>query len=480
MIFRLLLFAILVVLWWGALWFALPGWLQGSMPSLVGVHVGPPLLLVTVWWTGKRAWAWRVERVKKRAKETEVAEKKATQEAAKAAHLQAQEQLRVPVECRAITAAVLKVPEVPDWFEEGAAGCALAELTPEVLQGRGYEDALISSLDQVFEITFSQCPASVWLPIALVSDDPAQQRLIGEVWRQAVELLKIEHHPPEPDFMPLSGGGEIADRLIALFENAPDLPAVVLIGMDSPFTKMPQMEEFNLSKTKLGHAVIVMLVSRSGLDAPGSVESASIEHDKNPMTPYWERERRRDTDSPPWQRIPPLLRSSLWELVPFATLHRSGTAHDLEKKRNSILTRQIHETILDACVRAGFHDLPFEPAGAGEDAQAKPDGPEKNMQAKPEESKPLEQLGWFVHNCESARFGALCTALGECGCEIDPFAEASNLEEAHGDVGVAHDVLMLAGALIRVAQLQQPVLAVGFKPDNSIGIVLARPISEDS
>jgi hypothetical protein len=89
-------------------------------------------------------------------------------------------------------------------------------------------------------------------------------------------------------------------------------------------------------------------------------------------------------------------------------------------------------------------------------------------------------LGWFAHNSGSAfRLGALSPALIDCGCEIDPFKDAGELEKEYGDVGAARGALMLAEALIRVAQLQKPVLTARFDGDKSIEIGLICPFHEN-
>jgi len=470
MLFRFLLFAVLVALWWGALWFMLPvGWLQGAMPAFIAIHLAPPLLAVAAWWMGKRAWIWRAKRAEKRAEEVEDAGKKAAEEAAKVAHHEAQELRRVHVDCRAVWASAIKVP---DWFGDGAGQCFFLEQNPSAIQGTGREAALASSLKALFENAFSQCEACVWLPVAFAADDPMYQVGAEQAWHQAVKEKSIEHFPQRPDFVELPGDGEIPDRLIALFEQVPDLPAVILVGMDSPLAEAPELE-ISDPQIRPGHAVVAMLLSRPGLTAPAEAEPVSSEDGADSMTPYWERENSNDADAPQWQRIPPPLRSFLWNYAPFATLHRTSTVVDLEPKRDSVLIRQIRETILEACINAGLRDLPFEAQETAKDgkAQAKP----VEIPAEPE---PLD-LGWFVHNCAlPIRLGALSSALRDHGCEISPLKEASHLDKEHGNVGAVRDALMLAEALIRVEQLQKPVLTAGFNNDNSLCIGLICPFSE--
>jgi hypothetical protein len=283
MAFMLLCFVILAAMWWALLWLVLPiGWLQGELPSFIAVHVVPPFLPIVAWVAGKRAWAWRKAKIKERAEKIEAAEKAAAQATAKAEHQKTQEQLRTFVECRAVWAAFANIPK---WTEVEARQCMIVEQPPEFLQGIGREVALTSSLQSVFSVAFEQCKAAVWLPVYFVSDDTARQGWIEQAWQQAVEESNIESYPPQPDCALLPGSGEIQDRLIALFESCPDLPAAILVGMDSPLAGMDQSEN---ADSRPGHAVTALLLSRPGLNAPSETQIAASQRQKDDeLMPYW-------------------------------------------------------------------------------------------------------------------------------------------------------------------------------------------------
>jgi hypothetical protein len=473
MIFKLFGLVILVALWWGALWLALPvGWLQGTMASFIAIHIGPPLLALSAWWGGKWTWTWRKDKVEKRAKDAKEAEKEAAIQAAKAAHQEKLALRRVHVECRAVWAVVA---DPPHWFVDGAKQCILDEQDPKTLQEFGHKAALISSLKQVFAAAFAQCEAAVWLPVKIVSDDPAQQEWVEQAWKQAVEDRSIKQFPPKPDCAILPGSGGLPDRLINLFEIDPNLPAVILVGMDSPLAETFQSGKGD-SKPRPGHAVVALLVSRSGLSEPGSNGFLSEEY-ADSLTPYWERERMHDTDAPTWHRIPPALRPPIWGHAPLAKLHISNRSVSPESKRESVLTRQIRDAIEVASVNANLRDLPFIPKkDADQDEKAK-EKPEEE-EAKPAKLGSLD-LGWIVHNSGSSlRLGALSSALRDSGCETDTLDEAGNMDKEFGNVGSACGTLMLAEALVRVAQLQKPVLTAEFNEDDSVGIGLVCPIAE--
>lgn len=460
MVFMLLCFALLAALWWALLWLVLPiSWLQGEFPSFIAVHVVPPFLPITAWVAGKRTWAWRKVKIKDRAEKIEAAEKAAAQEAAKAEHHKTQEQLRTFVECRAVWAAFASIPK---WTEAGAKQCVIVEQPPEFLQGIGREAALTPSLQSVFSVAFEKCKAAVWLPVYFASDDTAQQGWIERAWEQAVEEGNIESYPPQPDCALLPGSGEIQDRLIALFENCPDLPAAILVGMDSPLADAVQQAP----GSRLGHAVAALLLSRPGLSAPSEAQIAAASHwheADDPMMPFWERERAHSAEaSPAWGNMPLALQPEfLKNFPPIATLHRAAILHNPAPRQNA-LTQQFHETAQGALIRAGLRELPFE----GEK--------QKIEQAKPKEPEFLD-LGWVVHNADPNSLGALTPALNSLGCELDPITEASNVVTEHGDAGEAREMLMLLESLIRVAQLQKPILIAGFDNNKGISIGLACP-----
>ena len=466
MFIRLLCFALLIAFWWALLWLVLPTeWLLGTLPSLVSVHVMPPLLAVTAWWTGKQAWNWRKVKAKERAKKIEAAEKEAAREVAKAAHREKSQQYRAFVECRAVWAALINLPK---WAAAGTDLCVLLKQSPKTIQGSGSDVALISSLQQVFAAAFEQCEALVWLPIMLASNDPLQPGWIEQAWRQAVAQSSIEHYPSQPDCAVLPGRGDIPDRLIALFENYPDQPAIILVGMASPLAETDKLKK---PDPALGHAVTALLLSRPGLIAPDEAQTACISEDKanDPLLPHWEREQALKVSQAflQWGKIPlTMTLAFLKSLPPIATLHRANTIHN-PAPRQSVQTRQIQESIQMALICAGLRELPFE--------EEEP----KGKQAKPEEPALLD-LGWLVHNATPDNLGSLIPALMSLGCELSPIGEASNVVEEHGDIGEARGMLMLAESLIRAAQLEQPVLMARFDKVDGITIGLALPASKNA
>jgi len=457
----LLLLALLALLWCAVLWFGLPDeWIQnllqsGSLPSLIAAHAGPPLFVAIAWKTGQRLWHWRVKRTEKTASQKEARKKLTAHEEAKTAHQKELARQRAHVECRAVWATVLAMP---DYYEDETAQCTLIPQNAGEIQTTGREAALIASLQQVFEKALLSCKASAFLSVMLLSNEAAHQDWAKRAWHQAITMLDLEHAPSQP-CIALPGQGNIPDRVIDLFEENPNLPAVLLVGMDSPLAEAQQTDSPTDPTSRPGHAVVALLLSRPGLSAPEDVPITNPERDADPYTPFWERElnTKRVADTPGWGRVPPALRPAfLQRSPPIATLHRTSTISSPASKKFA-LKKQVHEALKEVFIHAGLHDVPFE----GEKTEAAPETP---------------ALGWIVHNADPAGLGSVIFSLMDHGQELEPLVETSHIEEAHGNTGAARSALMLAEATMRAAQLKQPVLVAELSTDSGMGIGLVRPV----
>ncbi|MCL1860263.1 MAG: hypothetical protein FWG52_01835, partial [Proteobacteria bacterium] len=198
---------------------------------------------------------------------------------------------------------------------------------------------------------------------------------------------------------------------------------------------------------------------------------------KNPMTPYWEREQvhggNPDQALLHWDNLPlPMQLAFLKNLPPVAALHRTNTIQNPATKQGA-LKRQFLDASQKALIHAGLRELPFK-CEEPQNEQTKP-----TEKPKPEEPKPLE-LGWLVHNASADGIGALASSLGEFGCELDLLNESSNLEKEGEDAGAMRCVLMLAEALTRTAQQQQPVLVAEFEGTRRVAIGLTCPVTQQA
>ena len=483
MIFRILRFniliALLTALWWAAIWFVLPvSWLQISPSALLALHIAPPLGGMLAWRLCKRLWAWRTTRAKQAANKAETEQKQAAGEKTSTQRRQALERRRATLECRSEWVVVLKKPK---WSNDGDGDDALLSVpSVENLQSDDApapdaakrETATREALKDIFSTAFNHCPALAWLPIFVLPGqniEAKQLEALEQPWQEAVNILvtKKVPLPPSPSCKFLPGSGEIIDRVIALFEHDPSLPALILLGMDSP------------SSGASGYALAAVLLSRPGLSIETGMDAAASEN-ASPYTPYWERERIRLPGQPRWGNIPASLQPSfLQDLPPTAALHRSWPLdiNPSTAERTAVLKQRFENALSEALINAALREPPSEKDEDKKAEKGGKDGKGEAAQADTKETEPLE-LGWFVHDSTNSKnFGTFGAALADFDCEIDPVSEASNLIKEHGNVGAARGVLILAEALIRARQLQKTVLIAGFGDDGSggIGIGLIRP-----
>ena len=439
--FSLLSILLLFALWWVALWFVLPAdWLQGTWASFVAIHVVPPSSVVLAWTLFKTT--------RKKAQQTAA---EGEQEALLIAHQEKLAHARAHVECRSLWVALSKAPI---WMHEAVKHCTLLEEEIDELQGNERETALTASLEQLFEIAFRQNEALIWMPVILAHDG-IQVEWVERAWKQALWSGRFANHPASLDCRILPGAGNMTTRIINLFWSEPT-PPVLVLGMDSTLAAR---------KSNPGHAVLAFLFSRPGLDVllttepdddPGKQETDSY-------TPYWERGSTHKMGSPHWGNIPSSLRQGLLSrCTPFATLHRPiddiGVNQSDLMGQARALKQQIHNALPEAFIRAGLRDDPFEET--------------------PKETE-LPEIGWLVHDSHNtARFVAIASALADYKCELNPVLEASNLREECGDVGTAREALMLAGAMIRAAQLKKPSLLIGSVEGGATSIGVLRPFGE--
>jgi hypothetical protein len=455
MFFAVLRVLLVFVLWWALLWFVLPvDWSREGPLSLVFQHVAPPLLVMVMWWLFKRLRVWYALRAEQIAAQRMAAEDEGQQKAAQAAHREGLLARRAHVECRGVWMALSRPP---DWMRKGA--FPFIREDAERIRESERVDALAASLERVLGAAFRQCEALAWLPVRLAHDGydglEAADRVVG-VWRRAVEASGMTHLPPL-DCQVLPGTGNLVERAIDLFRDAPALPAVLVLGMDSPLADAPR--DFGA-----GHAVLALLLCRPGLDALETGQPDSGMQEADPYTPFWERASDPVAEVIQWGNIPPALRRDFLSCCPpIATLHKPAGLAEPDSWQARAVVRQIRDLVCESFVQAGLRDAPFGEAASAPEEAANPD------------------IAWLVHDSPDAhRFAALSSAMLDCGCELDSIAEASNARNACGNVGAAREALMLAVASIRAMQLGKPVLLAGFGKEGGMHVGVARPHDPDS
>jgi hypothetical protein len=482
---RALGFGVLTLLWGLAVWFVLPvdrvGGLS-SLPSLALLHLGPPVSVMAAWFVGKWGLAWRTRRKADRVAQSAAQEEQARREAERTEREAALRQRRAYLECRGIFLALARVPE---WLNDGLAQGRWFVREAEVSRGTGGEAALAGDLSQVFKAMFRQSAAFAWLPVHVVSRresiHEAQLEGVRSIWREAAAACFED--APVPDCRMLSGAGPLAARVMALFENDPDLPALVLLGMDSPLGNAPKDDDLNPAPDgkediQPGHAVALVVLSRPGLAACEADGAGLARQLADPNLPYWEHDRtRREADhaapdQQAWGKVPVSLQADFCALEPFAALYRPESADWRDDAQGGPQVKPLQTAMKTAAINAALR----EPPGDGE---AGKDGKPVKLSA-PNEPAPLD-VGWLAHNSGGAddpmaadRLVCVLRALNGQGCELNAAKAAGNLLIEHGEVGAAAGALMLAEALIRAARLQKPALMAEFR-GGAVDICVARP-----
>lgn len=424
--------------WWCVLWFAVGvDFAALTTPAIVLLHVAPPLLAVMLLVSARSAWKWKTaKRERERTADIDRQEeaKRKAEDETKEAEIAKR---RAFVECRA---AWLTVTDSPEWFTGELDQSEIIVEDVDALDDLHRETVLSLSLRKLFEMALTQCKALAYLPLYLMygHEDVAIAR---EVWQEALTAA-FPDDAPTPDFRLFPDAAEpLTDRIIAMFENDPEMPAIWLIGMDS---LLEGMTGSSAPEIKPGHAVAALILSRPSLvlDESDTIE----EREADPHRPFWEQEHGY-RQAPQWGSVPPAMRGVLLEMTPLTTLHRSRALNLQEITRPIIMSQRLHAVIQNALIDAGLLDLPGG--------------------AETKEPEPLD-LGFMVHNAGAdsdpitgQRLASVVAALNDFECPMDVDLSANVLAE-HGDTGTACPTVMLAEAAISAAQAQLPVMVAGW------------------
>lgn len=498
MIFSVLRVLLLLALWIAALWFVLPAdWLSGELSAVAARVLVPPLSVFGGWHLFKRVRAWRADQIKQAAARKRHEEIKQHEEDYQARKQERLERGRVFVECRGVWAALSKAPA---WMYDSGWWGGFIEEDADKIEGIWREAALVASLERVLGAAFKQSAALAWLPIRLVSGvvperwffeefrrivegphrhmpDVEEHEPVGDkefpkdwrpektlawvekAWERALRSSGITHRPDALDCQMLPGEGEVASRVLNLFERE-TLPAVLVVGMDSP---LASTEKENPDEE--GHAVLALVFGRAGLDAL-EIEDDEQQTEDDLYTPFWDRSPAKALSSDSqWGTLPPAMRSDfLSNCRRITTLHRPVSGWKMPKtpvtESRHYQVHSVRLIIQESFVFAGL---------------CNPPQPEFPHQFRPEPEMEWHGLGWLVHDIPDAkRFALLSSAMIDC--DLNPITDASKLRDEFGYVGAAHETLLLAGAIIRAAQLDQPVLLAGFGSDGEMRFGVSKPV----
>jgi hypothetical protein len=471
MLTSLLTFAAALLGWSGLLWFGIkPDLLRLSIPFLLALHLVPPLLpSLTVWWHKRRAQRQAEEAQRQQETQAQQA-REAEQASALLAHQQELEQRRFGCDCRFIAVTGLiehektAAPELDDvlW----------TTLTPEQARQDGPTpdplDALHAPLVEAFQALSTQCAASQNFPIYLIP--PAD--VAGDA---LLQLVREAAGPGHRSIAWLPGGSNSSERLIGLFEHQPDLPACLVLALDSPHARRINADEEDeewepSSQAAAGQAVVLMLLTHPQLGAMlEQVEMLAQAPDADPYTPYWER-----AELNPQQRrlvtIPLEQRMELADMPVLARLHRAAQASSTEGRQSTLsLTKALLPSLEQALINGGELVPAFEPAGPVPEAST----------TSPAQAPACR---WLVHDAglppdSGTRLGALGQALHAFELDLCPIAEASNIVRQYGDTGTARPLLMSALSVIHASQTQGAALCCEFGSEQSTALYLAQPLT---
>lgn len=512
MLKSLLALVVLVASWIMAVWFVLPIDLNAlPYPRLILLHVAPPALLFVLWLT-RRVWQRRRQ---SRADARQQAEEDAQRQAAKTAAQQKRQaelrQQRFGCDCRAAVVTGTNIPTSilmcagsaddtdedadDDDFLDGEDERSEPELSPELQE-------FADPLRQALAVIYRETPAALALPVYVVPPTHlAATEVIALIRRFRREIggdLDPDFQPEfDPDAIPVKfapSGNGVSDGAIAVFEHLPDLPAAILVALDTPiqrdraaYAKAATSEQRAAVTAELderarwcgqsGLAVVTLLLTHPEI---ATMLASILDYSPDDgiaddaMKPFWQR-----SSLPPEQlaqlaRLAPSTREQLGERAVLARIHRTAFSPCEPRVGSTDFGLLIQSLMEKAFVASGL----IEPAGRTNAATAMTEDDVHEPAVKTTE--PPAGLGWFVHNAGTvdryaARLGAMASSLRYFGHDLHPLDDATNFAATIGDFGVVTAWAMLAEAVMRTAESGTATLLVDFRTDNDLALSVTTP-----
>jgi hypothetical protein len=494
----ILVLLLLVAGWCAALWFLIaPDFSQWSMPRLALSHAGPPLLV----WSGWRFWCRRRQQRKSAAavRKEELAEQErlAARAAVQEQNAAEWQRLRYGCDCRALAVAQLATvaPDLDPVLLPENDACHVSLATADTMDidaadGAGDPfDHLRPAVEEALLALYERCPAASVFPVYVVPPAQAVGEQVIALVRQirsgfqagASDLFLVGTPESETSgavlFLPPRDS--VADGVIGLFENSPELPGAVVLAFDSPLWQAQRSDDAmdapaeDVSRGRArqmpGQGAFALLLTSPRLPQMlTGMPSHRRPHD--PMTPYWERNAVASTVD----CLSVLTDSALQHLAqcdPVARVHRTAQAtFDPGAARQLELARGIEALIERAQVHAGLVE-PAKPEKAGEQAAENTEEPSTDA---------VPGCGWLIHNAGNVasagyRLASLGCALVRRGLDVDPIESATDVALHAGDLGQARGVAMLALTIARVADGPGGVLCAEFCDDGHLSLYFAMP-----
>ncbi len=488
MLFRFLIFAIVVACWIAFLWFGLRiDWRAWSHLALLAVHLLPPVAACLTGWAVHQLIRRRKLRQAKERRQAARAKRQAVREAARQQHAQEMRNRRFGCDCRAVAIRDLAVQEEPAWSDDAVLlqQTVTAQARRDGFADTGMLEALEPAIAEALRHVYQQCGAAAAFPLYL---QPPAELAAGEIIQRVRSLharlieelaLPLKRRDGVPAILYLPSGASAADSMVGLFDNTPDLPGAIVLAFDSPLwwaqeEDTPDQNELERQQRlgKPGHGVFALLVTHP--DLPAMLEHASRHPEEvNSMTPFWEKLPQLQGHQALLMLVPAALREEMAHLTPLARLHRPAHAGaDTKGKRGRELSETMRMLLEHVRIHAGLVEVPFAPNAGG-------DVPAQGKDKKADRA----DCGWLVHNAGTGEYAkrrlpAIGSALLYFGSDLNPVETATNLAGTTGYLGRATSVGMLALALARVQALQMPVLCVEFLEQHGITLAMLMPVGE--
>ncbi|OWW19073.1 hypothetical protein [Noviherbaspirillum denitrificans] len=490
MILNLLVLALSAAVWISAVWLLLlPRLAVWPDVALVALHAIPPACITVAWIFQRRRIQGRHADEAQAREEKAQAERAAAHEAGRKAYDEEIRHRRFACDCRMIVfsrvslAAPLPLPDP---------GLPNVDIRPVELEtATSPEGSLIErlapALGQALSSMYSTCRASLAFPVYVVppADVPGEEVLSCVRALQAScaaelapEMGRVAAVAP---ILFLPSGESVPDRILSLFESAPELPGAILLAFDSPHARIASADGFidepdaaaiahERLAGKAGEAVVALLVTNASLPSMlAAVASAPEANEADSMTPYWERGIHAGGGLEILSHASPELREELAALPVLGRVHRATVRQSSDRSGVLALTRLVQDALEQAQIDAGLIDPPF----AFNDA---PDDEAARMSSRGETCSAI------VHNAGSVdmaggSLAALGSALYYFNIDLSPVDEDAvlNMVTRVGDAGRAAGMAQLAFALVYAAQNAAPALCSEFMHDNGVAVSFVMP-----
>lgn len=444
---RFLALFLLLAAWIGVLWFGFRFDISRfNVLSLIGMHALPPIAV----WGSWLIWRRRAQQAKLSAAEETQKQAEAAQQAQQdAARKNFEETLRTrqyAVDCR--------------WAEVRSNQAELMgaeEVVPISADASSTaEERLLASLTNTLSDLFGQCPGAQRLPIYVAESALFDRELAA----RAVAACCDEKQQPQVRILPAVDG--VAEAVFSRFESDPLAPGALFLTMDGP-SAIDDDDEDELGSMEPKHvdALVVLLFTHPDFDLAFNELEAAPGHDGDgvdPMTPYWERNRRQLQGlTERLARMPLELRSSIFELPILGQLRRPVAVAG--KKAETAWRSAIEQALINANLKKlVFSVEPTEKTDA-EEAEAEDEIP----------------CAWIVHNAGSyetsgERLAALGRGLDAHGIELNIIRQATNVL-AQVKLGAVDQWASVALALSRAQALEAPTIWAAFGARSAVGLV---------